>query len=233
MKPLSIAMPYFNRHGQLAQSRMMYDKTYPDLDIEYSICDDGSTPPLVDTQDPKVRLTRLPEKRTAKNPCVPINIAVRNCTREMIVLTNPETEHHTRVLDQMLNAWKGLNDYVMAGCRDTLHGDWYSGDGRSMKGCLAPPRFHYHFCVLFHRELFERIGGFDEDYREGHGYDDNDWLWRLHAAGDVNPIFVPGVTAHRRQIMQRSLWKGPLLLRNEALLRKKWGHLKDFGPCAS
>lgn len=202
---------------------------YPHLDIEFSLCDDGSNPPL---SDPGARIVRLPPKSVAKNPCIPINLAVRNSTADIIVLTNPEIEHREPVLNQMLDALMGSDDYVMAGCRDTTHGEWYSGAGRSMKGCLAPPRFHYHFCVMFYRDLFERIGGFDEDYREGHGYDDNDWLWRLHAAGDVNPKFVPGVVWHCRQIMQRSLWRGPQLLRNEALLRKKWAHLKDFGACA-
>lgn len=225
-------MPYWNRPAELTRSLAAYAKVYPHLDIEFSICDDGSNPPLVQTQDPKRRLTTLPPKSVALNPCVPINRAVRAATRDIIVLTNPETEHREPVLDQMLAALTGPNDYVMAGCRDTLRGEWYSGEFRSMKGCLAPPRFHYHFCVMFHRELFERIGGFDEDYRDGHGYDDNDWLWRLHAAGDVIPKFVPGVVWHVRQLMQRTLWKGPQLLRNEKLLRQKWGHLKEFGPCA-
>lgn len=225
-------MPYWNRQGHLARSLAAYAKVYPHLDLEFSICDDGSNPPLAETQDPKVRLISLPPKSVAKNPCVPINRAVRNCTNDIIVLTNPETEHREPVLDQMLDSLRSENDYVIAGCRDTTHGEWYAGTGRSMKGCLAPPGIQYHFCVMFHRALFERIGGFDEDYRDGHGYDDNDWCWRLHAAGDVNVKYVPGVVWHCRQMMQRSLWKGPQLLRNEALLRKKWAHLKEFGPCA-
>ena len=225
-------MPYWNRPRELARTLASYDKAYPDLDIEFSICDDGSNPPLTAAAHSKIRLTSLPQKVAAKNPCTPINRAVRNCTNALIVLTNPEIEHRERVLDQMLDAWSGPNDYVIAGCRDTTHGEWYAGAGRSMKGALAPPGIQYHFCVLFHRDLFERLGGFDEDYREGHAYDDNDWTWRLHAAGDVNVKYVPGVTWHVRQLMQRSLWRGPQLLRNEALLRKKWGHREDFGPCA-
>lgn len=229
-------MPYWNRPRELERSLASYAKVYPDLDIEFSICDDGSSPALQHTSfganAHKVWLTALPPKADARNPCVPINRAVRNCTNDLIVLTNPETEHRERVLDQMLDAWTGPNDYVIAGCRDTTHGAWYAGEGRSMTGALAPPGIQYHFCVLFHRDLFERLGGFDEDYRDGHGYDDNDWAWRLHAVGDVNVKYVPGVVWHVRQIMQRSLWRGPQLLRNEALLRKKWAHLKEFGPCA-
>lgn len=225
-----MAAPYWNRPDQWAMSKASYARLYPDLDIEFSICDDGSSPPLVDKD---VRLITLPHKVAAKNPCVPINLAVRNCTRDMIVLTNPETVHRERVLDQMLDAWTGPNDYVIAGCRDTTHSEWYAGEGRSMKGAIAAPGIHYHFCVLFHRDLFERIGGFDEDYRDGHCYDDNDWTWRLYAAGDVNVKYVPGVVWHVRRIMQRSQWQGPLILRNEKLLTKKWSHLPEFGACAS
>lgn len=224
-------MPYWNRSEDWAKSRALYDKTYPDLDIEFSICDDGSSPPLRDTQDPRERICRLPVKREAKCPVTPINRAVRNATREMIVLTNPEIQHRDRVLDQMLDAWTGPNDYIIAGCKDTMHGQWYSGEGRNMSGALCPPGYQYHFCVLFHRDLFERVGGFDEDYRDGHGYDDNDWCWRLYAAGDVNVKYVPGVTWHQRHLMQRSLWNGKLLLRNEALLRKKWAHMGELA-CA-
>lgn len=233
MRPaISIAMPYWNRQQAWDRSRAAYERVYPDLDIEFSLCDDGSNPPLRETQDPKVRIVSLPPKNGALNPCVPINRAVRNSTRGIIVLTNPEIEHRERVLDQMLDALTGPNDYVIAGCRDTVRGEWFAGAGRSMKGCLAPPGLQYHFCVMFRRELFERIGGFDEDYRSGHAYDDNDWCWRLYAAGDVNVKYVPGVTWHVRQLMQRSVWNGKLILRNEKLLHKKWSHLKEFGPCA-
>lgn len=223
-------MPYWNRAQQLEQSLVSYAKMYPDLDIEFSICDDGSNPPLgADKRHAKVRQSALPQKSNAMNPCVPINRAVRNCTNDLIVLTNPETVHRERVLDQMLDAWSGPNDYVIAGCRDATHGDWFAGTGRSMKGCLAPPKGQYHFCVLFHRSLFERAGGFDEDYRDGHAYDDNDWLFRLWALGDVNYKYVPGVVWHVRHLMQRSIWKGPQLLRNEKILRRKWGHLEGKG----
>lgn len=233
MRPISICMPYWNRPGEWARSKATYAKQYPDLKLEFSICDDGSRVPLRDTQDPSERIIALPPKDHALNPCVPINLAVRNATNDVIVLTNPETEHRERVLDKMLEALTGPNDYVATGCRDTMHGAVYAGPGRNMKECLVPPGTHYHFCVMFHRELFERAGGFDEEYRDGHGYDDNDWLWRLWALGDVNFKYVPGTVWHVRSLMQRSLWKGPLLRRNEDLLRKKWGHLEEFRKCVS
>jgi hypothetical protein len=223
-------MPYWNRQGDWTRARAAYDKLYPDMQLEFSICDDGSPVPLRDTQDPKERICRLPIKQDAKCPVTPINCAIRNATNDIIVLTNPEMIHHERVLDKMLAAWTGPNDYVMTGCRDSMHGQWYAGPERDYKGCLIPPGTHYHFCVLFHRSLFERAGGFDEEYRDGHAWDDNDWLFRLWALGDVNFKYVPGVVMHYRALLQRSIWKPALLKRNEILFRKKWGQqLRELG----
>jgi hypothetical protein len=230
VKPaISICMPYWNRQGDWSRARAAYDKLYPDLDLQFSLCDDGSPTPLRDTQDPRERIVTLPTKQHALNPCVPLNRAVRNATNDVIVITNPEMEHRERVLDKMLAALQGPNDYVMTGCRDSVRGEIYAGPERDYTGCLMPPGTHYHFCVMLHRSLFERAGGFDEEYREGHCYDDNDWLWRLWALGDVNFKYVPGTVWHTRHVMQRSLWKPALLKRNEALLRKKWG--RELAQC--
>lgn len=238
MRPISICMPYWMRARELTRSMLAYDKLYPDLDFEFSICDDGSLDPLV---EPRARITRLVAKGHALNPCVPINRAVRNATRDIIVLTNPEVEHRERVLDKMLDALTGPNDYVMTGCRNheerrgltVVEGDWIAGPDapRAPIGGRQPipAGTHLHFCVMFHRELFERAGGFDEEYRLNPGCDDNDWLWRLHALGDVNFKYVPGVVWHHRT---RHRWTGSHE-KSATLLQQKWGHLEEFRACVS
>lgn len=224
-------MPFWNRPAELNRSLDAYAKVYPDLDLEFVIADDGSMfAPM--TRDPKVRVIRLPRKAVAKNPCVPINVAVRAAKHDVIVLTNPEIEHCERVLDQMLAALMAPNDYVMTGCRDAS-GAWYAGpeaprcpvEGRQP----IPPGTELHFCVMFHRALFDRVGGFDEAYRELPGCDDNDWLWLLWALGDVNFKYVPGVVKHHRTA--RGRWTGSLE-QSFARLRSKWGHLPEYQNAA-
>ena len=175
----------------------------------------------------------LPAKARALNPCVPINHAVQNSTRDIIVLTNPEIEHREPVLQKMLAELIGPNDYVMTGCRDTLHGEWYAGPEtpRAPAGGRqpSPPGTYLHFCVMFHRSLFERAGGFDESYRNELGCEDNDWLWRLHALGDVNFKYVPGVVWHHRGV--RCRWPGSIE-QAAAKLKRTWGHLEEFKACA-
>lgn len=231
-------MPYWNRHAELYRSLVAYDRLYPDIDWDVSIADDGS---LIAPEIPAylrdwVTVASLPRKPIAKNPCVPINVAIENAKHDIIVLTNPEIEHRERVLDRMLDAFTGPNDYVMTGCRDTRKGDWYAGPEtpRAPIGGRAPipAGTELHFCVMFHRSLWIRAGGFDEEYRDGHAYDDNDWLFRLWSLGDVNFKYVPGVVWHCKDAKARSLWRPEQLKRNAELFRKKWGHTEEYRRCA-
>lgn len=214
-------MPYWNRQAELDRALTAYDHLYPHLNLEFSICDDGSTPPVY---APGARVTTLPKKDYALNPCVPINTAIRASTGDVIVLTNPEIEHREPVLDDMLAALQDENDYVMTGCRDTNTERWLAGpetkygrEGREP----SPPGGHFHFCTMFHRSLFDRLGGFDEQYRTGQGCDDNDWLWMLYAAG-ANFKYVDGVVWHYRTPHK---WTGTTA-KNAAILRAKWRHLQ-------
>lgn len=227
---VSVCMPYFNRPDELKRSIDAYEKVYPDLDIEFSVCDDGSLrAPLLPANSV---LTTLPKKGYALNPCIPLNRAVRNATHDIIVLTNPEIEHKDPVLYRMLEALQSPNDYVMTGCRDTRRGDWYAGPEAPVAPIggrqPVPPGTYLHFCVMLHRSLFERAGGFDEEYRQVPGCDDNDWLWRLRALGDVNFKYVPGVVWHHYG--PRRKWPGTPE-QAATMLRRKWGHLGEFQKC--
>lgn len=184
---ISVCAPYWKRQAALDRMIEQYATLYPDLDIELSICDDGSPEPAVAPEG--VRLTRLPTKHGALNPCVPINRAVEASSGEIIVLTNPETVHDGPVLREMLAMLDGPDDYVTARCYGVgyrIRKVWLAGPDTdySLYGRLpVPPGGHFHFLAALYRSLWEKAGGFDEDYRHVAGADDNDWLWRLHRAG--------------------------------------------------
>lgn len=205
-----------------------YEKQYPDLQMEFSICDDGSVMPL---KMPNAKVTRLPHHAAALNPCVPLNVCVRQASNDIIVLTNPEVEHRERVLWHMLQAHQSNDDYITAGCIEATTGARIAGEGtpRAPIGgrMPIPPGSDLHFCALFHRSLFEKAGGFDEAYRTGLGCEDNDFLWALRGAG-ANFKRVPYDVYHYRTPHR---WTGTLE-KNAALLRSKWGHLRDY-KCAS
>ena len=89
---ISVCMPYWERPAELERSLVAYKKVYGEtMDLEFSICDDGSThKPVVPRHDKRFIVTTLPRKLRAMNPCVPINRAVRASTGDVIVLTNPK-----------------------------------------------------------------------------------------------------------------------------------------------
>jgi hypothetical protein len=214
---ISVCMPYWQRQRELSRSLSAYRLVYGDR-IEVSICDDGSPVPV---RAPGCIVTSLPAKNFGLNPCVPMNKAVRASSGEVIVLTNPEIEHRQDVLTGMLKLLEGPNDYVTVACRD-VRGAWLAGPqvDYSTGGRLpVPPGSHFHFCAMLTRELFERVGGFDEGYRHGRSCEDNDWLWSLEAAG-ARFRLAPGVVWHYATPHH---YQGTLASNRDRLVAK-WGH---------
>lgn len=210
-------MPYYQRQRELDRSLAAYQALYGDIEI--SICDDGSPDPVY---APGCIVTTLPRKTYALNPCVPINVAVRASTQDIVVITNPEIEHLTPVLYPMRRLLEDEDTYVTASCLDADRNEWLAGPltqyGRKGREPV-PPGGHFHFCAMLHRSLFEKAGGFDEAYRNGQGCDDNDWLWRLHDVG-AKFVHLDQTVLHHRTPHK---WRGSPR-QNAELLRRKWGN---------
>lgn len=218
---ISVCMAAWKRQEAITRLISNLVQQYGELlPLELCICDDGSIPPMVPPTSRSViptTVTYLPQKAFARNPCVPINQAVAASRGEIIVLTNPEVEHPTPVLVEMLQCLHHSNDYVIAPCRDT-RGPWVAGPetkyGTRGRGPI-PPGGHYHFLVMFYRALWEKAGGFDEAYRDGQGWDDNDWLWRVYAAGGR----FHTVRGHAIHTPSYTKWA---MVQNRTLFFKKW-----------
>lgn len=216
MPEVAVCVPYWKRQEALDKMFEQYARLYPDLSIEFSVCDDGSPEPARVPEE--VTLTRLPAKTHDLNPCVPINRAVEASSAPIIALTNPEIEHRGPVLPELLSLLEGPDDYAMARCWCVDRRRWLAGpevDYRKHGRLPVPPGAHFHFLTALRRELWEKAGGFDEDYRRGTGCDDNDWLWRLHSVG-ARFRLSEGVVYHYRG---DSRWTMP---HNRKLFRAKW-----------
>lgn len=223
-KPIvSVCVPYWKRQGALDDMFEEYGRLYPDLDIEFSVCDDGNEiPPTVPSG---TILTTLPRKDIPLNACVPINAAINASTADIIVLTNPENRHKHPVLQDMLALVHEWNDYVTAPCWDETLNIWIAGpavDYTIMGRVPVPPGSHYHFLAMFTRELWEKAGGFDEEYRYYAAAEDGDWLWRADAAG-ANFKCIDKPIYHKQRKhgagMENYEWNLP---HGKALLHKKW-----------
>jgi GT2 family glycosyltransferase len=86
---------------------------------------------------------------------------------------------------------------------------------------MLPPGSDYHFMAMMHRSLWKAAGGFDEDYRQGAGYDDPDFVLRLHRAGAKFCIRDDLVVEHTRSCAH-ARWTPEQYARNRALFFSKW-----------
>lgn len=226
---LSLILPYWDRQEATDRSLALLAERYADLlDLEIVIVDDGSPVPYKAPQDYplRLRIVRLPPKDGPKNPCVPINVGVNASDGDIIVLSNPEILHDMPVLPGMLDELErlGPDGYVLAAawcpeekqwhCHSTISGDRSTGERQ-------PAGSGFHFCAMFHRSLWDKASGFDEDYRDGAGYDDPDWVNRAARVGAKFVIRDDLVVTHPKT-GARTKWPEGGYARNRALFMQKW-----------
>jgi hypothetical protein len=185
---ISVIVPYWDRPAALEHMFDNWREVYGLAGlgtVEFVIADDGNAVPPVVPEDLHVLVVTLPRKDRPLNPCVPINAAVRASSGDVLVLTNAEVGHVQPVIDEMLALLEHPDDYVTAPCFDAKRG-WLAGPKVDYRGggrLPVPAGAHFHFLAMLRRSLWDKAGGFDEDYRLGQATDDNDWTWRLHRAG--------------------------------------------------
>jgi hypothetical protein len=225
---ISVCAPYYQRQEALDGMVAQYDALYPEMDIELCIADDGSrTPVMIPLGKHPAHVAYLPRKDHPLNPCVPINRAVSMGSGDIIVLTNPEVRHQGRVLDHLvvkliLATVTHKRAYVTARAAGIGYGGpepfWLAGpevDYTKHGRLPVPPGAHFHFLAAFWRDLWEEVGGFDEDYRHVQACDDNDWLWRCAEAG-AEFHTVDGIVT---QPKSSTKWGMP---HGRTLFNKKW-----------
>lgn len=225
---ISLILPYWQRQEATDESLCLMAKHYMDLDLEIIVVDDGSPKPYeAPTLLPlDIQVVRLPFKLQAKNPCTPYNAGVMRSRGEYIALSNPENLHRKPILEEMLDSIKTDSDYVMAAAWSAEQNRWHchSSMNRSNDndvGKYLPKGTQYHFMSMMKRELWDKAGGFDEDYRSGAGYDDPDLVMRLHKAG-ANFIMRDDLVVEHPRKDAHSQWTKEGFLRNRNLFLSKW-----------
>lgn len=225
---MSVILPYWKRAEVTHRSLALYEQHYAGkLDFEVIVVDDGSND--FEAEYPWLRIERLPQKDTPKNPCVPINRGVAVSSGDVIVISNPEILHNAPVLPQMLETLRELGDrgYVLAACWYERDKEWHchshlTESGWHRGGSVKQPiGSGFHFCAMLNRTLWDKAGGFDEEYRDGSHYDDPDWVNRAARAGAVFKIRDDLVVEHIRDGCFTG-WPEGAQDRNKALFMRKW-----------
>lgn len=221
---VSILMPYWDRQPAADRALEQFAKTYPGLDAEIVIIDDGNRKPF---RMPDVGLTAriltLPEKPAPTPQSATWNRAVEFASGDIIVLNCIEILHTMPVLPRMIEDLQhiGRDGYVLASAWCPNERKWHCRSDVPVPDC--PPGVGIGFCGALHRDLYERAGGFDEDYMQGAGYEDRDFIRRLVRAGAQFAVRDDLVVTHPKD-GARIKWAADGFKRNAEVFRAKWGH---------
>lgn len=225
---ISLVWPFWQRQAVADRSCALLAEHYADLDMELVVVDDGNAEPYRAPKLPfPVRVVRLPAKSNPLNPCVPLNCGVAAARGDVIAISGPEMMHTTPILQAMRDELgDDAKKYVLAAVWYVDGKTWHchSTNKRSDNGdvgSMLPPGADYHFMSMLRRSLWDASGGFDEDYREGAGYDDPDFVLRLHRAGAKFLIRDDLVVEHIRR-GARAEWTPHMFARNRAIFLSKW-----------
>lgn len=220
----SILMPYYDRIKQLESALESYLYHYGNRkDWE-----------LIVIQDPKEKpdaLIRLFKKFSSlpsvlmqgfgngNNPAVLYNQGAEWAKGRVIILTSPEIFHVSDVLKR-LDGMDFDGNYLACSCAAAVNWSLEKRNGNGPRLTWTPDKWYqhgqyrpayYHFCTAILRADWERIGGFDEEYAKGVGYDDNDFRNRVLQAGlqflpldDVLTVHLPHgkPKAKRRELLE-------------------------------
>lgn len=225
---ISVIWPYWDRQAVADFSASWMAKLYQDLDLEIVVVDDGNKIPYQRPDiDINIKVVRIPEKDIPLNPCLPINLGVENATGDIIVLTNPEIIHKSNILGEMQKHLTDVNKYIQASVFHVKQNGqrvWHSHSsvsGKVESGIPMPKNACFHFLSMLHKDLFYKAGGFDNDYREGAGYDDPDFVLRLNRAG-AEFVMLDDVEAEHYRTGAHAVRSMDDFTKNEQIFVAKW-----------
>lgn len=203
---ISVVTAYYNRKKLFTRTLKSMLPYYGKIDFEVIVVDDGSDEAerLEDLQTdyPFLRVIRLEKQnKWYKNPCIPFNFGFEAVKGDKIIIQNPECYHFGAIL-AYVDAHLKENEYLSFGCfsMDKLNTDddalffdekniakLIENNNRSFTtdgdlGWYNHSKFRpeaFHFCAaIMSTDLFD-LGGFDERYAKGVGYDDDELIWRI------------------------------------------------------
>jgi GT2 family glycosyltransferase len=155
------------------------------------------------------------------NPCIPFNIGFKEASGDVIILQNPECLHNGDIIKTVkdniqknvyLNfACYSVDEKVTSKINNLTYNDKYF---ENVNNILQPitnrgivrdgecawynhpthRNLNLHFCSAIMKEDLNDLGGFDERYAHGIGWDDNEFIHRIRLKKmNINPILNPFV----------------------------------------
>lgn len=220
---ISLILPYWDRQSAADRALAALAEHYADLDLEVIVVDDGNRVPFLAPVDfpLDLRVLRLPEKAQPTPQSRAWNAGVRASRGEVIALSCIEVLHTEPVLAQMAESLDsiGHDGYVLAAAWCPERREWHCHGSAPWPG--FPHGTGPAFLGMLNRELFCRVGGFDEDYMEGAGYEDRDFVRRLMAADAIFCLRNDLVVLHPKTGASIK-WPAEAFARNKMIFEEKW-----------
>ena len=202
---LSIVTAYYNRKELFLKTLDSIQASEKVDDIELIVVDDASkdSERLEDIQDnykfPIHIIRQEPEDKTYINPCVPYNLGFAKAQGDRVLIQNPECYHVGDLISVALESTTDDNYIAFAayalskqdtenlgkkGTEVNLLNKVSNGgqdDGWYNHSTINPRPLHFASCIT--KKNLEELGGFDEAYAQGIGYDDDEFLMRIQRKG--------------------------------------------------
>jgi len=194
---VSVVMAYYNRREQFKKT-LASIKHYGDPEI--IVVDDGSTERIDDLEGFDLVRIEPSQKWWINGGATQFNIGFSYAQGDIIIMQNPECIHVGNILDKVQELTPG--NMFSFGCYSLDHHlsyETYNAEYLRQHIYSMPQRIQvahigwynhsihrpvaYHFCNAILREDLEKIGGFDERFAKGIGFDDDDLVRRIRKAG--------------------------------------------------
>lgn len=223
----SVLMPYHDRAKELRNTLLSFRHHYAGrTDYEVVVVEDLKDVGSSDLHGGLLSTLReftdipcviYPSPSSCSNPTPAFNFGASRCKGAFIVITNPEVMHHADILSGLDGEFDAdPNVYVVCGCRDVTvtdrAGDWPSvryADGQWLVHTVHNHR-RLHFCSALSKGTYRKVGGFDEEYAKGVGYDDDDFRNQVEACGvrfsDRDDLLTLHQAHERNYIINEALW---------------------------
>jgi len=198
---LSIVMAYYNRKKLLKNTLDSISRSSKCRDIEVIIVDDGSDEfhrieDLVSEYKFTTKVIRIEkEDKNHVNPCIPYNIGFKNAQGDRILIQNPECFHVGDVIDYAIkntddSNYISFSTYALSKEQtDTFTinpidlksnpSKYGNMEGWYNHSKINPRPLHFASCLT--KNNIDKLGGFNEEYSKGIGFDDDDLLLRIKA----------------------------------------------------
>lgn len=242
MPKYSIIMPYLHRYQHLKNTLVSFEHHYEDRDdYEIIIVEDlknyqdvgehALLQLLIDQYEDVIDIKHIQYTRqNCYNPAEMFNRAVEQAQGEYIVLTNPECYHESDILggfDKYIE--EDPIQYVICACKSIVHVpdvQHFEQIKQAIDQMWYVHSEHYprkiHFCTCISKENYTKVNGFDTDYLEGIGFEDDDFVKRVETAGITMTHADELVVLHQDHSRSYGVSHQDLTKINKQIYDNKW-----------